>query len=178
MCPASLSEQSPPCSNLQAREGGSKHASTFLTRSLPAVRKVCGPWPSHHVGLPPEAQPGPELVLMQPAVSSQAPGSENGVLSRVLVSEHPPLQPSHPAVVVIFCRRRRRSHLSLFARQVSSVVCKAFVCEKTSLPVSTIVWIQSSHKSSAASAESAFSKFHRMVTQILVQILQEELTFC
>ena len=81
---------------------------SLLSRSLLAVRTVCEPWPLHPVGLPPEAlqadtpRPVRALVLMQPAVSSQALGSESGMLSRVLANEHPPLQPSRQAVVVIF----------------------------------------------------------------------------
>ena len=39
---------------------------------------------------------------MQPVDSSQALGSESGVLSTVLVNEHPPLQPSRQVAVLIF----------------------------------------------------------------------------
>ena len=167
-----------------SRDGGSScHVCSarlsLLSRSLPAVHTVCEPWPFvrcwaaswsfatiHSSALT-------ALVLMQPVVSSQALGSESEVLSRVLVNEHPPLQPSRQVVVVIFVVVARDHHLSNFARRVSSVVCKAFVCEKNFFPVSTIVWIWSSHGSSAAGAVFVFSHFPGLFKQILVQLLQE-----
>ena len=57
------------------------------------------------------------------------------------------------------------------------MVCKAFVFEKNFFPVSTIVWIQSSHESSAAGAVNVFSNFTDCSSKFLSSSFKEGLTF-
>ena len=66
-----------------------------------------------------------------------------------------------------------------FKMRTSSLFCSvhSLRVRENFFPVSTIVWIQSSHESSAASAVKVVPNFHDCFKQFLVQLLQERLTF-
>ena len=186
VCSASLSEQSPPCSDLQARGDPNmaepsllpnqsqedflptsqlplqvtptnfsplpatgmkltrecRACLSLLSRSLPAVHTVCEPWPLHPVGLPPGAlqahTPRAGAVPAQVLIRARRFLPSSQICKRNDVQGSCERASTFAAVSPSCCRnlyrRRRKSHLSKFARRASSEVCKAFVCEITCFP--------------------------------------------
>ena len=136
---------------------------SLLVRFGPTVHITCVFLPSLPAAPPPVApsacfpQLALQLVLLLPSASSSVHEFESATPSTPPSLENPPVEPFLPAADVTLVDFEEEHTFPRFACLVSSVVCKAFVCEKKLLPARTIAWIQSLHESSADGAVSAFS---------------------